>query len=287
MNHLKHLLFLSILCSNPMELIMNADNSVTAVFELLDTDGDGVTDDVDTCEDTPEGDTVDENGCHIDPLVLDENGVTIKATIGAVVGESYEFDGITFTVVDSLLLKTMILNNDNISVAVTSRITNMANMFGNNTEFNQDISSWDVSNVINMQSMFTECILFNQNINSWDVSNVTSMDFMFTNCASFNQPLNEWDVSNITNMSFMFFSGFTQNQSLIDELELPYLTSNWNIENWNVSSVTTMANMLENHPTFNLDLSSWDVSNVTDCSYFSTNATAWTEPKPNFTNCTE
>ena len=29
---------------NPMELIMNANNSVTAVFELLDTDGDGVTD---------------------------------------------------------------------------------------------------------------------------------------------------------------------------------------------------------------------------------------------------
>ena len=37
--------------TNPMELIMNSDNSVTAVFELLDTDGDGVTDDLDTCAD--------------------------------------------------------------------------------------------------------------------------------------------------------------------------------------------------------------------------------------------
>jgi hypothetical protein len=26
---------------------------------------------------------------------------------------------------------------------------------------------------------------------------------------------------------------------------------------------------------------------VTDCQNFSSSATAWTEPKPNFTNCTE
>ena len=38
---------------------------------------------------------------------------------------------------------------------------------------------------------------------------------------------------------------------------------------------------------FNQDIGSWDVSNVTDCEGFSTDATAWTEPKPNFTNCTE
>jgi len=38
---------------------------------------------------------------------------------------------------------------------------------------------------------------------------------------------------------------------------------------------------------FNQDISSWDVSNVTDCEGFSIGATAWTEPKPNFTNCTE
>jgi len=29
------------------------------------------------------------------------------------------------------------------------------------------------------------------------------------------------------------------------------------------------------------------VSNVTDCQDFSLDATAWTLPKPNFTNCTE
>ena len=49
-----------------------------------DTDGDGVSDDLDTCADTPEGATVDENGCVVNALYLDENGITIKAVVDAV-----------------------------------------------------------------------------------------------------------------------------------------------------------------------------------------------------------
>jgi hypothetical protein len=52
--------------TNPMELIMNANNSVTAVFELLDTDGDGVTDDLDICPETAEGADVNNSGCNTD-----------------------------------------------------------------------------------------------------------------------------------------------------------------------------------------------------------------------------
>jgi hypothetical protein len=37
---------------------------------------------------------------------------------------------------------------------------------------------------------------------------------------------------------------------------------------------------------FNQDLSSWSVDGVKVCDDFSDGATAWTEPKPNFTNCT-
>ena len=36
---------------------------------------------------------------------------------------------------------------------------------------------------------------------------------------------------------------------------------------------------------FNGDISNWDVDNVTECEGFSQDATAWTLPKPNFTNC--
>jgi len=50
--------------------------------------------------------------------------------------------------------------------------------------------------------------------------------------------------------------------------------------------VTGMASMFENATSYNQDLSSWNVANVTFCSGFSTGATSWTLPKPNFTNCT-
>jgi len=51
--------------------------------------------------------------------------------------------------------------------------------------------------------------------------------------------------------------------------------------------VTDMLQMFYGAEAFNQDISSWDVDNVTNCALFSTGATAWTEPKPNFTNCTE
>ena len=61
--------------TNPMELIMNADNTVTAVFELLDTDGDGVTDDIDVCSDTPEDETANEVGCSPSQSDSDGDGI--------------------------------------------------------------------------------------------------------------------------------------------------------------------------------------------------------------------
>ena len=62
--------------TNPMELIMNANNTVTAVFELLDTDGDGVTDDIDACQSTPQGETANEVGCSPSQTDTDGDGIT-------------------------------------------------------------------------------------------------------------------------------------------------------------------------------------------------------------------
>ncbi len=60
---------------NPIELIMNANNTVTAVFEYLDLDNDGVQDNVDNCLDTPTGETVDANGCSDSQKDTDGDGV--------------------------------------------------------------------------------------------------------------------------------------------------------------------------------------------------------------------
>ena len=48
------------------------------------------------------------------------------------------------------------------------------------TDFNGDVSNWDVSNVINMRYTFSKCKSFNQDISKWDVSNVIDTFSMFS-----------------------------------------------------------------------------------------------------------
>ena len=62
-----------------------------------------------------------------------------------------------------------------------SKITDMSELF-RETDFNGDISSWDVSKVKNMRTMFWGCKSFNQNISGWDVSKVTDAYNIFKGC---------------------------------------------------------------------------------------------------------
>ena len=62
----------------------------------------------------------------------------------------------------------------------TSSITDMSGLF-EESEFNGDISRWNVSNVTNMNSMFYGS-KFNGDISNWDVSNVKFKLYIFDNC---------------------------------------------------------------------------------------------------------
>ena len=62
-----------------------------------------------------------------------------------------------------------------------SEITDMSDLF-RETNFNGDISKWDVSNVTNMRAMFSVCEAFDQNISDWDVYKVKYFNDIFSKC---------------------------------------------------------------------------------------------------------
>ena len=143
-------------------------------------------------------------------------------------------------------LMTKIANYEDVTHVNTGCITNMSNLFKNNQNFNQDISSWDVSNVTDMSWMFFYLDSFNQDISSWNVSNVMDMGYMFQEASSFNQDISSWDVSHVKHMEVMFSGAKSFNQ---------------NLSSWDISNVTHMHSMFNNSAlsTANYDalLQSW------------------------------
>ena len=75
-----------------------------------DTDGDGVRDSVDQCENTsPTAVLVSSTGCEIDVFSFAANGVTIIADPLAATGSSQQFNGETYTIVDNQMLRNMVM----------------------------------------------------------------------------------------------------------------------------------------------------------------------------------
>ena len=88
--------------------------------------------------------------------------------------------------------------NGDISKWDVFKTTNMNGMF------NGDISKWDVSRVANMDDMFYYARSFNGDISKWDVSRVINMNDMFYCARSFNVDISKWDTSRVVNMDNMF-----------------------------------------------------------------------------------
>ena len=211
-------------------------------------------------------------------LWTSDNAAAI-ATYGQI--DTWDVSGLTD--LSQIFLNNTTFDSD-ISAWDVSNATNMSGMFSGASSFNQDISSWVVSNVTNMVSMFLGGT-FNQRIDNWDVSSVEFMTSMFGLNTVYNQPLNAWTLTSLTNTSDMFrgASSFSRNingwsMNLVTDTSGMFKDAtnyNQNMNFWDIRNVTNMSGMLENATSFNRDIGGWKPNSLTNATDMFNGATAF------------
>ena len=119
---------------------------------------------------------------------------------------------------------------------------NSTHMFSG-SQFNSDISKWNVDKVTDMSCMFWSATLFNSDISKWNVGNVEYMFRMFYGAKSFSSDLSGWNVENVIDVNGMFYGAISFNSDL---------------SKWNVSRVVSVDEMFRNAFSFTSDLSGWN-----------------------------
>ena len=193
------------------------------------------------------------------------------------------------------------------SSSTLASVTDMYGMFRGASDFNQDISQWDVSQVTTVERMFQNAINFNQPLQYWDTTSVTNYDNKFQGATAmlaigfpetpdsshFNifrigdpmtntniqTAVDAW-VNNEGAATTTYGDINTWDTSAVTDMSNLFSTTrngsmstfNSNISNWNTSNVTNMSNMFSGAQDFNQDISNWNTSNVTNMSNMFNNA---------------
>merc|ERR1719274_361922 len=180
--------------------------------------------------------------------------------------------------------------NQDLSSWNTESVTDMSGMFYQASSFNQDLSSWITGSVTNMDWMFYGASSFNQDLSGWDVSQVDRNINMWAGSAMENidskKPCTDGGVST-GDLTWPACNGAFQSY---DDLKLAVdnclnavptgdncckasedggggadcgAAGSYEMPDWDVSLVTSMADLFYERTQFNQDLSRWNTGSVT------------------------
>ena len=193
------------------------------------------------------------------------------------------------------------LRNVDISKWDVSNVKYFRHTFFDYTNFDCDLSGWNVHNLENAEMMFSRCENFKgTGLDKWDVSNLKIASAMFSSCINLNVDLSNWNTSNIHNIDRMFYKcsnmNFDASNWDVSNVSNAYGVfgycnpMNINVENWNLSKVLNITAMFEYCKTFNQDLSKWRMPSLVnttetflDCEDFDCDLSGWITK--NIRNC--
>lgn len=114
-----------------------------------------------------------------------------------------QWGGIKWTSMANAFQECGNLNVTATDVPDLSGVTDLKAMFALASNFNGNISTWNVSMIIDMTGMFSGATSFDQDLSGWNVSKVRDMTGMFIGATSFDQNLSTWDVSGTVVTDFL------------------------------------------------------------------------------------
>jgi len=119
-------------------------------------------------------------------------------------------------------------------------------MFNGATNFNQDISRWDVSSVENMNNMFKGAISFDYSVSNWNVSNVDTYVDMFESTYLARHTLPAFKKMYVSNKQYDFSNLSIEEKSVVNEWIVRANTNYQHIDNVNFEEVDRMIQLLNN-----------------------------------------
>ncbi len=201
------------------------------------------------------------------------NWITVRATENAETWEEYRLwlneNDLYYIASNKTDIQNKITEWYDSNHIVTTKVSDITNIFKDNTEFNWNINSWDIEHLSDLTWVFEWATSFNKSISSWNTSNITNMTNLFKWATSYNQSILSWNMNKVSNITNMFNWATSYNQNLSTKTLFTWINThtwtwydtwatNWSSSNkFDLRTVKTKPNWITKYIT-NTAMADWE-----------------------------